>query len=198
MFILTHFLAMLPFALSPVVHSKYAVTYAPGGETVKQVIARTGAKEVVNGDYYGKTKSGKHFAFDLVLIKGKRHINYMGRRPVLVIGRNGKVRIEKPYKPQKGDFYAVAGSFYPTDPNAKRGRHVVILKSSKKLKFLKIVGTYRQIEKRLKGVRHIYMDGGSSFNPNVRLPTHIIRMANYQNSPSLDWLGNPQPILVDS
>jgi hypothetical protein len=157
-------------------HPRYAITHAHGGETVRQVIKRTGAKEVLGGDYFGRHHKTKQvFAFDLVLIKGKTVIPYQGRRPVLVVSRFGKVRIEKPYRPKKDDYYAIAGSFVPADPNRRCSRQAIVLKSATKLKFVRFVGTYRSAKRRFKGQKFIFMDGGHAANPCVRVPTHVIR-----------------------
>lgn len=162
-------LVVLALALSP----RYAVTYVPGGETVKQVVARTHAKEVLGGDYYAKC-DGWHVPFDLVIVNGRKVVAYQGKKPVLAISRSGMMRIEKPYRRRKDDLYAVTGSTYPVKPGLRTARQVVVLLSPRRLKLVKFVGTYGQAKRRLRG-RYLFMDGGHSVNPWVRMPTHIVR-----------------------
>lgn len=167
---------MIPLLLILAVMPRYAVTHCHGGETAKQVIHRTGAKEVIGGYYFGRVRrTDKRFAFDLVMIKGKVVVPYQGKKPVLVIGRTGEMRIEKPYKHRKNDYYAITGSFTPVDPSRRCPRQVVVLKSSHKLKFIRFVGTYRAGQIRFKGQKYLWMDGGRASNPNAKVPTHIIR-----------------------
>jgi len=144
-----------------------------------RVASRTGYRQIIGGDYFGTyrrgSRRGRIFAFDLVMIKGKIIIKYQGKRPVLVISRYGSMRIEKPYRHKSDDFYAISGSSYPTDPGRKCGRQIIVLKSPYQLKFIQIVGTWRDIQRRVKGQRYILMDGGHSVNPWVKKPTFVVR-----------------------
>lgn len=161
---------------------RYVVIYTPGiGEDVSRATARTRGREVVAGDYFARTKRGR-VAFDLVIIKGKIAVPYQQKRhrPVLVISRWGKMRIERPYRPQEDDYYAMAGSITPVYPSKKLWRRVVILESPHKLKFSEFIADHRQTKTRLEraGVpdeNFMFLDGGSSVCPRARVALHIVR-----------------------
>lgn len=175
-------LVALTFVLSP----RYVVTYKPGGETIDQVIARTHAKEVIGGDYYARNE-GYHLAFDLVIVKGKLQVAYQRKRAVLVISRSGLMRIEKPYRRRRDDYYALSGSTYPTKPGKRCWRQLIVLIDPHRLRLIKLRGNYCDIQRRVEKIRqahkrerkrveYLLMDGGHSVHPYVRMPTHLARL----------------------
>lgn len=157
------------------VFSPYLVTYCPGGETPRQAMKRVGGVEVIGGGYYAKAKGVRH-SIDLVMIEGEVIIPYRKdlARPVLVIEKSGKIRLDHPYKPTPEDWHAIGGAKVPTDAYRRRGRQIVGINGNQ-LKFYRMTGTYRECERRIK-LPHLYMDGGSSVNPWVKLPSHIVRL----------------------
>ena len=150
------------------------ITYKPGGETAQEAMERVGGVEVMGGGYFAYAKGIRH-SIDLVIVEGETVIKYRSdlQRPVLVISKSGNIRIDRQYKEQEGDLYAVAGAEVPADPNNSRRRQIFVLSPPR---FIKLTGTHKYCSEKLKGEDFIYMDGGSSVLPTAKLPSHIVRL----------------------
>lgn len=182
--------------------------YNQEGRTCLEIKRYTSAVYVISGGYSGYAVPKRHQLYgcrrcrtqrcrfvsltgvDLVWRKGRTFVEYLGkkRRPVLVISRIRRARIDWPrkgrWKARRGDLWALAGdySWKMPDPQRVCWRQFVGLRGGGYLVgFGRVWGTPARVRKMARGdgVKErsmMALDGGSQAPPSVPNSTHVVVM----------------------
>lgn len=160
---------------------RFEVTYQPGGRTISGVVkSRPGVIAFPAGYFAPDNKPIVNV--DFTMVKGKVVCKYYakGRRPVLAFSSLG-ARIIRPDKNgaiwlRKDEVYAVAGDKRPTYPREPKRRHLVAV-NKWGLTDIMVTGTERDCRRFMKAKgysNYLYLDGGSTCNPQKLVPSHYL------------------------
>lgn len=175
--------------------TRFAITYQPGGRTVKQAWGKVGEYTpdekviaVFNGGYFDPA-ANPIAAVDLVVSKGVELVPYRFdlSRPILAFG-NGRVAIFTgkngeayakylQYRRVGGYINAIAVDSKPIQPKSKKARRIIGRRGHELVNMPIPDANLRDCQREIAEQQldqWIYLDGGSSVFNWVKVPTHIV------------------------